>query len=418
MTRMSSPARPDESIESRPLMRRLVPSLGIGTFSIYVVWGGVPGVLLALQIAAADPGAKELNLAIASGIGGAISVFSQPVWGMLSDRCRSRFGRRSPYILAGAVLTAGCLLVLAVSDTVLMLILGWAGVQMFLNMSQAPLSAVVPDRVPRARRGTVSAVIGIGLTVGVLGGQLLASGLSSDIPLAYTVLAAIVAVSLSLFVVLNREGRAVAETLPSHGLLASLRGLWVSPRKHPDFAWMFFARAMLMVGYFAVSGYQLYILSDYIGLGEDAVAFVPVIALTSMATTLVSMLVCGPLSDKLRRRKVFVIASSAILGIGLFVPFLLPTVEGMIIYAAVGGLGFGCYAAVDAALFTEVLPADADAAKDLGIANIASSVPQIIAPAVAGVTIALTGGYAAIFVVALVAALLGAAAVAPVRGVR
>lgn len=401
------------------LQVKLAASLGFGSLSIFLIWGGVPGVLLALQVAGVDPDAKEANLALIAAIGGVISTLSQPFWGMLSDRTRSRLGRRSPYLIAGAILTAVCLIGLATANTIAMMVLGWAGVQLFLNMAQAPLSAIVPDRVPRVVRGTVSAIIGMGLMFGVLGGQILASTFANDIARGYLLLAGFLVLVLVLFVLINPENPVTTDQLPPRGsVLTTIQALWVNPRKHPDFAWVFLARGLLMLGYFGVSGYQLYILSDHIGLGPDGVSLIPILAIVSMGTTLVSMLICGPLSDRLRRRKIFVVVSSMIMGFGLFFPFLMPTVEGMIVYAAIAGLGFGCYTAVDAALFTEVLPSDADAAKDLGIANIASSLPQIVAPIIAGATIALTGGYDGIFIVALVAAVLGALAILPVRSVR
>jgi MFS family permease len=90
----------------------------------------------------------------------------------------------------------------------------------------------------------------------------------------------------------------------------------------------------------------------------------------------------------------------------------------MLLYSLISGLGFGCYMAVDNALFTEVLPRNEDAGKDLGIANIAAALPQVLAPAVAGLVIAVTGGYQGLFAVALVLAVAGALCIIPIRSVR
>ena len=61
----------------------------------------------------------------------------------------------------------------------------------------------------------------------------------------------------------------------------------------------------------------------------------------------------------------------------------------------------------------------ASAAKDLGVLNIAGALPFSLAPAVAPAVLAVADGrYGVLFAVAGVSALLGAAAVLPVRAVR
>ena len=86
---------------------------------------------------------------------------------------------------------------------------------------------------------------------------------------------------------------------------------------------------------------------------------------------------------------------------------------------AVGGLGFGLYAAVDLALVADVLPNPADVAKDLGVFNIAGALPFTVAPAIAPAILAIgDGSYSLLYAVAGVSAIIGAIAILPVRQVR
>jgi hypothetical protein len=86
---------------------------------------------------------------------------------------------------------------------------------------------------------------------------------------------------------------------------------------------------------------------------------------------------------------------------------------------AVGGLGFGLYMAVDLALVADVLPDSGTAAKDLGVLNIAGALPFSLAPAVAPAVLWVGGGsYPLLYAVAGGCALVGAAAILPVRQVR
>ena len=82
------------------------------------------------------------------------------------------------------------------------------------------------------------------------------------------------------------------------------------------------------------------------------------------------------------------------------------------------GLGYGCFLSVDQALATQVLPDAAARGKDLGIMNIASAVPQAIAPLIGAAAVVLTGSFVLVFVLSAVFAFAGALAVARVRSVR
>jgi MFS family permease len=85
--------------------------------------------------------------------------------------------------------------------------------------------------------------------------------------------------------------------------------------------------------------------------------------------------------------------------------------------ACVLGIGFGTYLAVDFALITQVLPKASDRGKDLGVINIANSLPQVVAPLIAYPFVAYWGGYVSLYVAAAVIGLLGAVFVTRIRSV-
>jgi MFS family permease len=137
-----------------------------------------------------------------------------------------------------------------------------------------------------------------------------------------------------------------------------------------------------------------------------------------MVGTIITTLIGGPLSDKLGRRKVVVIVAGSVMAASMLFPLLLPSLVGMMLFAFVAGLGFGAFQAVDTALMSEVLPSKDDFAKDLGVLNIAATLPQTLAPGIAAVIILTFGGYAALFPIGIVIALLGSFAVLPIKSVR
>ena len=127
----------------------------------------------------------------------------------------------------------------------------------------------------------------------------------------------------------------------------------------------------------------------------------------------------GRLPDRTGRRKIFVLTASIVYGLALFVIAIASDFNGFLVGMAMSGLGFGVYVAVDLALVVDVLPGRRSAAKDLGVFNIAGALPFSIAPAIAPAILAVGGGsYGVLYTVAGLCAIIGAAAILPVRRVR
>jgi MFS family permease len=409
-----APARQRLSRDLRRLFKMIIPV----NIAIYLVVGAVPGVLLPLQVQAIDEAHKAGNLALITGLGALAAMIASPIAGLVSDRTRSRFGRRAPWIVGGTLALGLSLVGMGFANGVAQMIIAWVIVQVVLNFVISPVTAILPDRVPQAVRGTFATLSGIGLMLGAIGGQVLGAALSTNIRAAYLILPGVMLVVLTLFVVLCREPSSAERVNEPFSLKVFLSTFWVSPRKHPDFVWGFAGRLALFTGYFLVTGYQLYILQDYIGLDDDkAVALIPALGVLTLVSLVATTAISGPWSDRIGRRKPFVIASSVVMGLGMFVPFLLPTVTGMFVFTVIAGLGFGMYQAVDSALMSEVLPGDGSYAKDLGVLNIAATLPQTIGPFLGG-GIVVWLGYSALFPIGLLLAVLGAAAIIPIKSVR
>lgn len=393
--------------------RGLLPLLLAGNTAMYALYVGVPGLLLALQIEDIDPANKVANFGLISGVSAIFATIFNPVAGALSDRS----GRRNPWILAGGLLAIPVMFLLGSVDTILLVLIAWCLGQAVMNVYQAAITSVVPDRVPLAARGKASAAVGLGLPIGSTIGALVGAAFSENYRTGYLVFGVIVAATAVLFTTCAREERMPAKApLPVKQQLAAFG----SALKDHDFRWAFIGRALLILGYFAVAGFQLYILKDHTDLPaglspEEAVAIL--MPLNSVAMV-VSTVLGGWLSDRYDRRKLFVGASAALAAVALLIPAFSSSWTAMLAFSAVNGLGFGCYMAVDTALVTMVLPKAEDAARDMGVLNVANAGPQIVAPFIASLIVSLSGGYTALFLIAAVLSVLGALAVRPIRSVR
>ncbi|GAL24419.1 major facilitator superfamily MFS_1 [Vibrio variabilis] len=174
----------------------------------------------------------------------------------------------------------------------------------------------------------------------------------------------------------------------------------------------------MYLGYQGVVTYQLYILQDYIGLSvENSNHAIGTIAVITLITLLISGLLSGFMSDRLQRRKIFVFLSSVIMGIALLIPLVMPTLTGMYLYAAVLGLGYGAYTAIDMALMTQVLPKGGkNAGKDMGILTIATVLPQSISPILSAWLLSQFGGdYSSLFIAAMLCVFASSVLVLPIN---
>lgn len=399
-------------------LRRLLRWYAPVYTAIYIVWAGT-GILLTLQVEFLDPARKVANLALVTTIGAVASMLAQPVAGLISDRTRSRFGNRAPWMVGGAGAGALIMVVLSLQTTVPGITLGWVGVCIAYHFVQAPLMAILPDRVPSLTRGRFSAVSGLGVLVGLLTGQFLAAKLSGNFFTAYLTLGLACFVIFTAFAIANPDGANTGVPRDPIRARTLLSAFWVNPIRHPDFAWAFTSRTLLNLAYYIAAGsYLLYVLADYAELGTaKATATIPLLTLAGAPGAVLATALAGPLSDRLGRRKIFLVVSGFIFASAMAVPVFFPTLPGMMVAYIVGAFGFGVFQSVDAVLISEVLPNKDTFAKDLGIVNMAFTLPQTLAPAIAG-AIVLSLGYVWLFPAAIVLSALGGLTVIPIRGVR
>lgn len=401
---------------------KLQLSLMLNFFLLMALYSGVLGVLLPNQIAALNPGEKANNLALMFAITSVFSTLTTPIAGALSDRTRTKWGKRSPWIAIGSLIGSFCLFGVSWMTSFWSLMVLWVMATVAYNSMQPAMTTVIADRFQPETRGVVSGIVGAGMTAGLTAGTVLAGYLAGAQVLAYGLFALAIAASSLAFVVINREPANEAQPSRRFSWIAFAKGFWINPKEHPDFAWAFAGRFTIYMGYQAVAAYMLYILRDYIGL-SDAQSNVTIanLAILTLVCLLISSLVSGYLSDRFQRRKPFVILSSLIMGAAMVAPLVLPTMQGMWIYAGVIGVGYGMFMSIDMALMTQVLPksAEGDEGKDLGVLTTAVNIPQILSPVMAAILLNLfDGDYTAIFVAAVAFVFGSAFCVMPIKSVR
>ena len=407
-----------------PTARRgFIALYALGYVGAYIALITPVATTLALKVGELDPAGKETSLGLISAIGALVAIVSNALSGALSDRTRSGLGRRRPWIIAGSIGGVVALAIVGFAPNLVIATLGWILAQLTLNMVLAALQALLPDQVPLEQRARVSAVLGISQQVSPLLGIGIAYGVQAaggGIGLMFLVPGIVGALMLALLVAKITD---VPHEVAGRFTLAEfVRGFRIDKGKGADFGWAWFGRFFVILGFAVYTTYQVYFIGDRLKVTGPDVVLTQLYALLIFSAVLtVSAIVSGRISDRTGRRKIFVFLAAAIVGVGLTLLALTSSLPMFFVAASVMGVGIGAFFAVDLALITDVLPdKEHKAAKDLGIFNIANSLPQSVAPAIAPLFLAIGGGgnYTALFIAGGVFAVIGAVLIAPIRAVK
>ncbi|MEO6142498.1 MAG: MFS transporter [Dermatophilaceae bacterium] len=360
------------------------------------------------------------SLALVAGIGSLLAIFGNPFFGKMSDRTSSQLGMRRPWMIVGLIVGSLGIAIVALAPNVPVVLLGWCIAQLFFNALLAAMVAVLPDQVPPAQRGLVSGVLGICVPIASVSGTFLVKLFTGNQFAMFLAPCAVGGFFILLFASTLNDRRLAKADKPTWSLRELASTFYVNPRKNPDFAWAFSSRFMFVLAYAFLVTYQAYYLLDKIGSAEgDVPQQIFLGTLAQSVVVVAASLIGGNLSDRTGRRKIFVLSASIVYGLAMFVFAIASNLNGFLVGMAIGGLGFGTYVAVDLALVVDVLPDKDNAAKDLGVFNIAGALPFSIAPAIAAAILAIGGGsYGVLYAVAGVCAIIGAFAILPVKGVR
>ncbi|MBG6117390.1 MULTISPECIES: MFS transporter [unclassified Sphingobium] len=352
-------------------------------------------------------------------VGAFVALIATPICGALSDLTRSRFGRRRPWLLGGLVVSGAGLALLGTAPNLLVLGLGWVICQAGFNAMQAGCLPILPDVVPVRWQGRVAGMLGMTSTAATFTGSWITQYTQSSDMLMFMAPFGITVIGIVTLCLILPDRPAALDAERSVGLAAMIRSIG-APFRDWDFSWAFGSRFLIMMAWSFLLTYQLFFLTDQLFLPKLAATQVMVksMAIIAVATIAVSV-VGGFITDWTGRRKPLIFLAAILEGAGFLTIAFAPSVNQFLGGVAIAGIGKGLYFAVDLALLAAILPSDKDRAKDMGVFQIANSLPQSLAPAIAPVILMLgssTGkDYTAIYVTGAVFALLGALTIKPVR---
>jgi MFS family permease len=392
---------------------------------------------------------KGVALSTLEGIGTVMAVVWQPLAGSISDRTRTRWGRRRPFVFAGTVGDVLFLTGIALSGSYWMVVVFYFLLQTASNTAQGPYQGWMPDVVPEDQRGTASGYYGVANIVGILAGTVGAGIMLGHFgrTAAIASIAALLIVTMLVTVVLVPD-----RAEPKHERFDSpwqaVRTTFARPLAYPQFMWLMASRLLILMGIVGIQSFVFYYFSDTYFHGDSRQTTSATTALVG-TVVIVALLVTWPaawLSDRIGRRPL-ILASGVLAAIGtldlvfshymwapadLLAPlsstFHVPALAAQATLAGVViGIGFGAFESVDWAFVQDVIP-HGESGLFMGFSNIATAGSGVIARFIAGglldvfnagpPILGLKGGYPVIFTLFFVWLAAGSLAILKVREPR
>lgn len=421
-TELGAAARPAPELPK--VGSRYIWFMVLAQFGVFMAFITPLAISLTIRVNTLAPGHPEY-LGYITGAGALFVMLTSPFMGIWSDRTRTRIGRRRPFMIGGMLVGVLSLVVMAIAPNVFVIGLGWVLAQWGWGTTLSNLQISTADRLPESQRGKVAGLTSFATQIAPVFGVVLAQFFTGDPLLLFLVPGAVGVLFVVLFVTLVHEDD--SRSLPKDPITVPqlLSKYLYNPRKHQDFSWNWLGRFLFYTGITLNTTYTGYFFADRLGIEVEAVAgIIASLSLGGILAVTLGAIGGGFLSDRLKRRRLFVLIGGVIMAAGMLMQAFAPDLVLLVAGSLTASVGLGLFAAVDQALLLDVLPErETDAGRFMGITGFATSIPQSVAPfAASGILlIGVTGderNYTLLFLVAAVSVVLAGSVVLRIRSVR
>jgi len=309
--------------------------LGFGFFGISVVWPLFNSLI--------PPMLEDLGLsALITGFiltwDNIINMFVQPWVGSRSDRTRSRFGRRKPWLMLGAPLAAVFfILVPFVRQNFVLIALAILGTNLAMALFRSPTIAYLGDLFQPGERSKANGVInlmgGVGGAIALLGGGALYK-IGVPVPFIFGAAVLLIAIAIVLWQVKEPELAALpaAEAEREPGLWANVKQVATDQ----DHSGLFLLAAILswFVGWNATEAFFTLYARNILGLSVGTGAQM----LTAFAATLIIFAIpSGFLATRIGRKPTIIAGLCGMVIGGIAASFIRNPTVLLAILAVMGG---------------------------------------------------------------------------------
>lgn len=402
-------------------IKRLVPALIIGPASWLGPYIVMTGLFLPALLQELDAANKVGLLAMFAATGSIVSVISNMVAGALSDHTKSRFGKRAPWIVGGAFFFMAAMIGAGLSEGIDSLFVCWIIGQVALNFIVAPMVAWL-DFAAEDRKGTASSAYGgLGMALGNNGFNVIGAMFLGQFRLGFIIFGIITFVGTLIATLIVHEPSNLQEKteVKQHKAFSwhSLKQVFPAWHIGRDYYLALIGKIFMGIGNFAITGYILYIMTDFLLMGDQTPAGIQLINTIMFFIGVFMGFFAGPLADKFKILKWPVALSAISLAFGALALYIFRDMTGVTIYAFCAGIGMGLWNSLDNFLNLRVIPDKNRVGFFLGVYNIGNSLPQAIGPVIAAAVISIVG-FSGVFVTSMVFALIASLCIFAIHSVE
>lgn len=322
-------------------------------------------------------GEARIGVFTATVFAGAIAAsISNVLFGWLSDRSVARGGGRRAWMAGGVAATAASSGGLIVAATPLALVAALVAFQIAVNALLAPMMAIMAEEVPDAQKGVAGGLFALGGPLASIVSTVLVGQATLTEAARFAILPAAVAACIAPLL-LARARIAVADRDPRGDVRASRRDLIVAG----------VARLFVQIAGVVTQTYLLYYFESIVPAAERAGLPGRIGHLLTIAfvVPLPAALILGRLSDLTRRRKPAILLAALIAAAGLAGMALARGWPAGAAAFVVYTLGSSVFVALNAGVAMQLLPNPRHRGRDLGLLNLANTLPSLLGPPLAWV---------------------------------
>ena len=322
-------------------------------------------------------GEARIGVFTATVFAGAIAAsLSNVLFGWLSDRSVARGGGRRAWMAGGVAATAASYGGLIVAATPVALVAALVAFQIAVNALLAPMMAIMAEEVPDGQKGVAGGLFALGGPLASIVSTVLVGQATLTEAARFAILPAAVAACIAPLL-LARARIAVADRDPRGDVRASRRDLIVAG----------VARLFVQIAGVVTQTYLLYYFESIVPAAERAGLPGRIGHLLTIAfiVPLPAALILGRLSDLTRRRKPAILLAALIAAAGLAGMALARGWPAGAAAFVVYTLGSSVFVALNAGVAMQLLPNPRHRGRDLGLLNLANTLPSLLGPPLAWV---------------------------------
>ncbi len=394
--------------------------LNVYWMGLSLLWGGLSIVYLPDRVEMlVGPDIKGTMLGIITAVGITAAIVMQPIAGGISDRAWSRWGRRRPMLLAGALLSSVFVLLLALTSTYAALLAVILGAQLTENASRGAYKGVLPDMVGIHQMARASSLNGIfNLTGVVVGATIAGFMLDAGNPGGFVFVGAATLAFSGIASFLLIPAGPTGPLAPQPSLRDEFAQVISATKAHPAFVRVVLSRLVFFGAVLASDNTLLYNLRDRLSVdnpGQWSSILLGILLISAVSVAWPA----GLLGDRYGRKPVIYAASGIGAVASLTAAFAVHLV-GLAIAVALLGMAMGMFTAGDWALLIDKLPKPESAGLYMGLANFAGAGGDAVGTLWAGLVLDIGNqagqlwGFTAVYVIMAVLMVVAALILRPV----